>query len=109
MGNYSVLTKEDRDLLKENGIAADSLVVAHRSETTTCYLNHKTRDNILLAGKTRLTEELVRVKRKTKEILRRNGIDPAVVDVATVSDRAIRMVHKTTMMTIYLPRGDRKW
>ena len=109
MGNYSVLTKEDRNLLKENDIAPDSLVVAHRSETTTCYLNHKTRDNILLAGKTRLTDDPIRTKRKTKEILRRNGIDPEVVDVATVSDRAIRMVHKTTKMTIYLTRGDRKW
>ena len=109
MGNYAVPTKADRDLLKENGIAADSLVVAHRSDATTCFLNHKTRDNILLAGKTHLTKEPVRVKRKAKEILRRNSIDPTVVDVVTVSDRAIRMVHKATKMTIYLTRGDRKW
>ena len=50
MGNYSVPTKADRELLSENGISADTLVVAHRSEATICFLNHKTRDNILLGG-----------------------------------------------------------
>lgn len=109
MGNYTVLTKADRDLLKENGIAADSLVVAHRGDATTCFLNHKTRDNILLGGETGADYETVHAKRKTNQILLRNGIDYKAVDVTAQGDRSISMVHKTTKRAIYLARGDRKW
>lgn len=109
MGNYSVLTKADRELLSENGISADTLVVAHRSEATICFLNHKTRDNILLGGETGADYEAVHAKRKTNQVLRNNGIDPKAVDVTIQGDRSISMVHKTTKRTIYLARGDRKW
>ena len=111
MGNYSILSKADRDELRENGIDPERLVIAHRNEVTTCYLNHKTRDNILLGGHTVLEDDdkRVRAKRKTKEILRRNGIDLDAVDVVLEGERAISMVHKDTRRSIYLARGDRRW
>ena len=112
MGNCVILTRADREILKDNNISPDKLVVSHRSETTTCYLNHCTRDNILLGpagGNKKIAYEPVRPKKKTKAILRRNGIDPKAVDVTMEGTQAITMVHKGTQTSIYLARGDRRW
>ena len=108
MGNYGIPTRADRELLRENGIDPERLVVAHRSESTICFLNHLTRDNIVIGGKEN-DYEPIRAKKKTKAIIRRNGIELAAVEVTLEGQHAIRMVNKKTRRTIYLARSDRKW
>lgn len=108
MGNFAILTRADRELLQANGIDPEKLVIAHRSDATICFLNHRTRDNILVGGR-ESNYEPIRPRKRTKEILRRNGIDPAAVEVTLDGQQDIRMVSKKTQTAIYLARGDRRW